>query len=293
MQPTSLAVTLAACAPIAPALTLAADTRSVRQQRRGGLPIQILIDIGVGVLAGVITWVVLDRAAAARRNMAARKFREVFGSDVVTERRLHLVFAEFALAMFPKHAETGTVLRHVYVKPGDVSPGESFSIERPVSSCELRAVRYVTGAIGRWAAATPALSSDLDVRDKLDLSFVAFGGPGSNLKTRDAIQNSANGLVNFDGRSFTRQDTGEELVEVRPGFDYGMILKVNPKQFPSRTWIACAGIGEWGTSGAAWYLASKWQEIHQWAHSSPFLVIVAVKPTQDESAQSILRHALW
>jgi len=30
MQPTSLAVTLAACAPIAPALTLAADTRSVR-----------------------------------------------------------------------------------------------------------------------------------------------------------------------------------------------------------------------------------------------------------------------
>jgi hypothetical protein len=41
MQPTSLAVTLAACAPIAPALTLAADTRSVRPlagwRRKGGV----------------------------------------------------------------------------------------------------------------------------------------------------------------------------------------------------------------------------------------------------------------
>lgn len=254
---------------------------------------QLLIDIVVGIVAGVLAWIAIDRAVAIRRGMTARRFREVYGTDVVTERRLHLVYAEFALAAFPKHAETGTILRHVYVKPGEPHPEQSFSIERPVSSCELRAVRYVTGAISRYAAAIPAMSSDLDVRDKLDLSFVSFGGPGSNYKTRDALENPANMLVRFDVRGFTNLETGEQLVEVRPGFDYGMILKISPKQFPHRTWITCAGLGEWGTSGAAWYLASKWQEIHTWARGNPFLVIVAVRPTQDESAQSVLRHALW
>jgi hypothetical protein len=59
-------------------------------------------------------------------------------------------------------------------------------------------------------------------------------------------------------------------------------------QFPHRTWIACAGIGEYGTSGGAWFLANKWEEIRKRAGSGPFAVIVRVRPGQDESATPIL-----
>ena len=68
-----------------------------------------------------------------------------------------------------------------------------------------------------------------------------------------------------------------------------MILKIHPTQFSNRTWILCAGIGEWGTSGAAWYLAYKWKEIYRYAKSSPFALVIKVKRNQDEFSEPIFK----
>jgi hypothetical protein len=43
--------------------------------------------------------------------------------------------------------------------------------------------------------------------------------------------------------------------------DHGFILRITPPEFPTRSWIVCAGLGEWGTSGSSWFLANKWQEL--------------------------------
>ena len=67
-----------------------------------------------------------------------------------------------------------------------------------------------------------------------------------------------------------------------------MILKIHPSQFSNRTWLVCAGLGEWGTSGAAWYLAYKWREIYRFAKSEHFSIIVRVRPGQDESAEPVI-----
>jgi hypothetical protein len=77
---------------------------------------------------------------------------------------------------------------------------------------------------------------------------------------------------------------GTKLVTAKPGVvDYALIVKIHPPKKPERTWLCCAGVGEWGTSGAAWYLAGKWKEIHKWAKSKPFAIITETKSNSDDS----------
>jgi hypothetical protein len=44
------------------------------------------------------------------------------------------------------------------------------------------------------------------------------------------------------------------------GLENASCLKIIPKSFPNRVWIAVAGLGEWGTSGAAWFLSKNWKK---------------------------------
>jgi len=48
-------------------------------------------------------------------------------------------------------------------------------------------------------------------------------------------------------------------------------------------------LGEWGTSGAAWYLSYKWKEIYKYAKQNTFSIIVRVNPRQDESAEPVVQ----
>src|SRR3990172_11321170 len=130
---------------------------------------------------------------------------------------------------------------------------------------------------------------DAETRAILDLDFVSFGGPRSNFKTDDCQSNSGNTLALFDHQNhqFVARSNGQRLIEFEPGFDYGLILKIRPSHFPNRVWFACAGIGEWATSGAAWFLANKWQEIRKEAGRHPFAAVIRVRPGQDQSAEMV------
>ena len=57
------------------------------------------------------------------------------------------------------------------VKPAG-NPQAALSISRPVSLCELRAASYLASANGNGIGCTPALESDAQVREQLDLDFV-------------------------------------------------------------------------------------------------------------------------
>jgi len=174
------------------------------------------------------------------------------------------------------------------------------SISQPVSIAEVRAANYLASAIGKNMGSAPGLRSDVDTRANLDLDFIALGGPFSNFKTQDCLENSSNHLAIIDRatglfvrRKLIRKEQDRELIKREADFDYGMILKIHPSQFPSRTWIACIGIGECGTSGAAWFLANKWGEIKDKAGARPFAVIVRVRPGQDESAELTEYLVVW
>jgi hypothetical protein len=209
------------------------------------------------------------------------RFKQVFGPGVESG-GFTLVYGELALA--PAFATA----QFPYVKPGG-NPRMGFSISRPVSLCELRAAGYLFSAIGEAVGCTPSLRSDADVRTELDLDFVSFGGPESNFKSNGCQANPGNVLAIFaQGKitQFLEKSTRSPLaVCADPNFDYGLILKVRPKQFPNRVWLMCAGFAEWGTSGAAWYLANHWRDIRKQVKRRSFALVVRVHPQQDQSAE--------
>ena len=75
------------------------------------------------------------------------------------------------------------------------------------------------------------------------------------------MDNDGNQLIYFDNRRFYSKKSEKDVLSPKPSFDYGIIVKLRPSQFPKRTWFVCAGLGEWGTSGSAWSLSYKMERI--------------------------------
>jgi len=51
--------------------------------------------------------------------------------------------------------------------------------------------------------------------------------------------------------------------------------------------MCTAGLGEWGTSGSAWFLAMKWKELLKRSKGRDFGAVIRVRQGQDESAEII------
>lgn len=239
------------------------------------------------VIGGLVTVAIIELCKVINQKFKLKQFKTVFGRNILQSNSYHIIYAQFILP--PQKDENGKTIQHPYQK--FERPDIRISIDKPVSSCELRAAKYLFTSIARAQAKPPALSSDYELKGRLDISFIALGGPFSNFKTEDANSNSGNNLIRFDQnrQQFVSTKSNRRLLDYEHGFDYGLILKINPKQFPLRTWIVCAGLGEWGSSGAAWYLANKWNEIYEFAKDASFAFIVKVKYEQDESAEPIIR----
>ena len=229
----------------------------------------------------------IDAILKMESSSPSQEFRTLFGIDINKQEGIHLVYAQLALSQ--QQNEKGEPIRYPFVKPGEENTGVAFSIERPVSSSELRSAKYLSDVMGREIKQSPLLSSDYEVQDKYNFSFISFGGPSSNFKSRDALTNDGNILLNFVDNTFITCRTQRKVIELQPGLDYGLILKLHPSQFPEKTWIICAGIGEWGTSGATWFLAYKWREIYIFAKGDPFAIIVKVREKKDESSEAVVK----
>lgn len=246
------------------------------------------------VVGGIIVALLTSFLIFARWRLYNCLFRRVFGRDAAKGGKYCIAYSWLKLA--PACDEHGRAVTHPYVKAGTRRPSElhCFSMENPVSGCEVRAINYLSALFGHARLAPPELVGDVGIESKHDLSFIALGGPASNVKTWDALENAANTLVKFDGSSFFVGEKPERL-NLPTGYDYGLILKLQPEERNGRTWIVCAGIGEWGTSGAAWYLASEWRRILRMTVKwwkplripRAFAVIVRVKKNSDDSATPI------
>lgn len=213
-----------------------------------------------------------------------RKFKKVFGQD---SREYFLVFGNLEI-----HPEIQHMLKSAnqqlgafpFTKP--THPKMLFSAQKVASGCELRAVAYLGSALSLDGGIASKVIADDLIAGKLDIDFISFGAM-SNLVTLNAFSNPANQFVDYDlkSRFFVSKKGGQQLCDVRRSCDYGVILKIHPEQFPRRTWIVCAGIGEWGTSGSAWFLAHKWRDIAKdLKDNDQFAFVIEVTPGQDESA---------
>jgi hypothetical protein len=235
--------------------------------------LQLGLNVIGGLLAGIATILWVELRSRTRR----WKFKQIFGRAIY-EVGFALVYEEMVLG--------DTTEPFPYRRPGGDSTS-GFSITRPIPIASVRSISYLSSAVGVLGGRAPVLRSDIETQSLLDFDFVCFGGPRSNLMTASVEENEGNRSAKFDHpqRHILSLQDNSILAQTEAHCDYGLILKIHPAQFPKRVWISCAGFGEWGTSGAAWFLAHKWEEIRRIAHAEPFAAIIRVSPGKDQSAQ--------
>ena len=254
---------------------------------------QILFNVVGGVLVAILATVYI-RFYKLLKNWW---FQRLLGKDSRKKELFSVVYGKLSLPNI--YMEDGSPISHPYVKPPrahnqHLIPESAFSIENPISSCEVRGAKYLTSMFAIADGCTPSLVSDLDVDMDLNMSFICLGGPASNYKTYDVINNPANNFIKLEHNGFVTAQTQRPLMSYDPMYDYGLILKIKPAQFKKRIWVICAGIGEWGTSGSAWFIANKWRSllVRNLNFYNPigisdcnnFAAIVKVCRGQDESA---------
>lgn len=242
---------------------------------------QILFNVIGGALVAVLSWSYF----LIRRKVSRRNFQKIFGSNFNDD--FSVVYGQMKL--LPCYDEKGKLREWNYYKPGIDG---KFRISTPLSIASIRSASYLFEAFGENANISPELVSDEDIKDKLNLSFCSFGGL-NNFKTRDILSSEQNKYFEFYSKSgqgdidaIRLKDKSNEFF-TNENIDYGFIIKIIPKSFPCRVWIACAGLGEWGTSGAAWYLAKNWKKIKNMFDNKPFGIIIKVHMGQDESSEMV------
>lgn len=263
--------------------------------------LNIFPDVAGSVIGGIIVAILTPVCIYIARRLRHWRFKRIFGPDAHKKEKYHIVYAK--LGLDKDLIRDGNRRNYPYSKQArpsrHSSTGGIFSMENPVSSCEFRAAKYLASLFGLYTETQPELTSDIDIDSKLDLSFVSLGGPLSNWKTHDALNDASNRLVTMTTDKFVLVRNGREVLDLDRNFGYGLILKIRPDGFENRVWIVCAGISEWGTSGGAWYLLNRWQEILRYNRpwrfafglggTADFAAIVRVKPGQDESAR-LIKH---
>jgi hypothetical protein len=203
------------------------------------------------------------------------KFMRFFGKDAGKE--YHIVY----------NIKSVQDRRDVFLSPNS-------EVDRPIyshatnlttiNSCATtRAMGYLVYSFGKNIKLPPIMDSDVDIDKKMDLSFISIGGL-TNMKTCDLLEDVSY-FLKFKGDSILWRN--EILVTAGNNVDYAFIIKTHPKSNPERTWLCCAGVGEWGTSGASWYLARKWKDIHKWAKNKPFAIVTKTTIKSDESTIAV------
>lgn len=161
-----------------------------------------------------------------------------------------------------------------------------------VGDCEIRSASYIINTISPYRKKSIAVEGDAKAYGNLNRTFLALGSSSSNEITDLILHEPNNEFLDFGQRGTTPfvQDKkgGKQFIGFQPPIpkDYGLILKIPNLRFPGHFFFVCAGLGEWGTSGAARYLATNWRDL-QSKFGNAFGIVVEVDIGSDESARRV------
>jgi len=239
----------------------------------------MLREVGFGIAGSALGGGVTKAVTALCRKLQKRAFKQLFGGDVY--KAYYIVYPAYVPPPNALNKPDPRVQRRVF--HAGAQPAVA-------ASSEVRAIAYLSTMIGTVAGPIPDIVSDLDVDERMDVSFVSCGGL-TNFKTVDCHDDASNNLVELTVNPMQIKRKSGEVVAPVSGdggqYDYGVILKIHPFANPRRTWVCCAGLGDWGTSGAAWFLAKRWREIQKRVKSEQFACVTQTQRGSDESTTEL------
>jgi hypothetical protein len=258
--------------------------------------ISIYIGAGVNIATGLLL-VLLGRFWPWVMGKVRRDWRvlaAIVGGEAVREGIVHVALDTFldnrpsfvAVQDGPSVAMRA-VMRYVKRFPD----GHTTDFNGPqgpiVPLCSSRGAGYLSDRFASVRGMSVYVTTDAQDPSDWGKTVISLGSSVSNYKTDHIkklpenpwLANDMNGVFEFkDG---TRVALEEE------GRDRGIILKIRNPHSSGHTLIICAGLGEWGTSGAAWFLANRWRDLSRRFGSAQFLIVVDVEVGSDQTAREI------
>ncbi len=229
------------------------------------------------VVGGGIVAILIFFIQFIRKKINRRAFRKVFGDDV--EETYHLIYPSYQ----------SPSLNTTYTKPASKVPRRTSGATNLTiinSTAATRTVNHLAFMIGSNSNTPTRIISDIEADTLMDISFISIGSRTSH-KTVDLFDNKNNIFIDMKGGEIQSRESGEIIIKAKSTVDFGIIVKINPLENPKRTWLCCAGFGEWGTSGAAWWLSRNWKKIYKRAKDRPFACITSTKVGSDDSTRMI------
>jgi hypothetical protein len=162
--------------------------------------------------------------------------------------------------------------------------------DRIIGIGEVRAATYFINMLSKSRRSPVIIEDDQTAIKLLIRSIVGIGSGVSNEITEIIEHDSGNRFFTIESGDLfgIRCVNTDTILKFEPTFarrDHGVILKIANTRFPGQYLFACAGLGEWGTSGAAWYLATHWKELDSLGNE--FGCVVEVEIGSDQSARIV------
>lgn len=255
--------------------------------------IQVLITFGVAVLFFVLG----DFLQIISKRFRKRLLRRFWGKEVVGQDFVICYGTLKDSRLMPPNRPPQPGDKDYYRYGKRYRDGRDIRLVGPwegiVGGCEVRAASYIVNELSGYRNMPIAVMDDETASQNLNRTFVALGSSSSNEITDLVLREPNNKFLEFgqegpattfilDKKSGTRFEGFKEPVKK----DYGMVVKLPNLRFPGHVFFVCAGLGEWGTSGASWYLAAKWREL-QSRFGDAFGIVVEVELGVDESARRV------
>jgi hypothetical protein len=234
----------------------------------------------INLLGGALV-ILLDRLYLyLRKRMRSYRYKKIFGKDI--RDNFYIVYGKMLLKTV--YDKNGKIEEWPYEKAN----GAIFKISEPVSFTETKSAKYISESITKNTQSAPTIISDEEIKDKLDISYCSLGGY-NNHKTIDILKAENNYYVDYDltrAKIVSKLDSDKSF-QIDNKYDYAVIIKLKNKNFPNRTQICVAGLGESGTSGASWFIANRWELLLKRAKRNDFGAIIRVEFNKDESAEIV------
>ncbi len=213
-----------------------------------------------------------------------RAFRKVFGKEAGRDVPLYIVLDTLRdTRLLPHNAQQSLKIHSPMPQPPSARyfklfpDGHYTHLPGPdglVPECSARGSAYLIDAFRGIRGITTGAISDTSVANKWNGSFISLGSSYSNIKTDDIKLLPENPWLKNDASTFELKDN--TTITMDPRSDKGIILKITNERFRGHTLVVCAGLGEWGTSGSAWFLGHNWKVLSRRFGRHPFMLVISV-----------------
>jgi hypothetical protein len=166
-----------------------------------------------------------------------------------------------------------------------------------------QAAAMLTALFLRHTGKLLRITTDTEVGHKMDATLICYGTSDSNFKTFDIEASSETDLCrfSFNGNGQRAFRVGGQLysIENRGGvtYDKAILLRLTSRQNSNHCHVVCAGLSEWGSLAAVYYLTKKWKVLHKrfdrFGQRRDFCVLLEIPCGQFENAREITSAVWW